>query len=89
MASPPRRVAAKLGRKDHSHIGSASRWPGRWATLSRMRVLSTGSSPSWSCQAPRCSSRWCTRAQALASAVPYLEVSVTMMTAGPARSPAR
>jgi len=52
----PSSVAA--ARADHSQTGSASRHPGRWPTCSRMRVPSTtGSSPSWSSQLPRCSSR--------------------------------
>ena len=42
----------------------------------------TGSSPAWFCQLPRCSSRWCSRGQATAAAVPYRAVSVTAVTAG-------
>jgi hypothetical protein len=42
----------------------------------------TGSSPSWSCHPQRVSSRWCSRAHAVAVAVPYRVVAVTVVTAG-------
>ena len=42
----------------------------------------TGSFPSWSSQPQRLSSRWCSRPQAMAVAVPYRVVSVTVVTAG-------
>ena len=41
-----------------------------------------GSGPSWSSQAPRWVSRACTRPQAAATAVPYREVSVLVVTCG-------
>ena len=42
----------------------------------------TGSSPSCPSQPPRLASRWCSRPQAMAVAVPYLVVSVIVVTAG-------
>src|SRR5258706_200557 len=42
----------------------------------------TGSSPSWSAQAPRPVSLGCSRFQELATAVPYRVVSVVVVTAG-------
>ena len=42
----------------------------------------TGSGPSWSSQAARWVSWECTRSQAAATAVPYLEVSVLVVTCG-------
>ena len=43
----------------------------------------TGSRPSWSSQPARRASRWCSRPQAVAVAVPYRAVSVTVVAAGP------
>ena len=42
----------------------------------------TGSSPWWSSHPARLASRWCSRPQAAARAVPYLLVSVAVVTAG-------
>ena len=39
----------------------------------------TGSSPWWCSQAARRASCWCSRGQAVAVAVPYREVSVTVV----------
>ena len=48
-----------------------------------MRVPSTtGSSPWWCSQAARRASCWCSRGQAIASAVPYRDVCVRVVTAG-------
>ena len=75
--------ASVAARDDHSHSGSGLRSPGRWPTASRIKVPSTtGSSPSWPSHPARRASCWCSLPQAMAAAVPYLLVSVTVVTAG-------
>src|SRR5260370_168186 len=57
--------------------------PGRRPAYSGIGLPSmTGSSPWWSSQAARRASCWCSRGQAVAAAVPYRDVSVTVVTAG-------
>ena len=75
--------AAAPAREVHSHSGFGAAVAGQVIDGSRMRVPSmTGSSPSWSSQAPRACQPLVQPVPGRAAAVPYRVVSVVVVTAG-------